>query len=166
MPPRHTKPKSTRNILITAADGQTGHLIAELLLQDDDFSAKFKTLTLLASDPSKCEDLTSEFSKAAIVKYEPGQHAQLVMAMRDASVDTILLIPPAQQDKAERVKELVEAVREVGVRNTILLSSAGCDLAERDKQPNLRQFIDFEQLMMINKGDTSTEAGHSPCIIR
>jgi len=56
--------------------------------------------------------------------------------------------------------------KNAGIPNVVLISSAGCDMAERDAQPRLREFIDIETELMSAKGDTGTETGHSPCIIR
>jgi len=47
-----------------------------------------------------------------------------------------------------------------------LISSVGADLADPQGQPRLREFIDIEQLVLAAKGDPSTKAGHSPCVIR
>lgn len=154
----------SRNLCITAADGQTGHLIAELMLNTPKFANVLSTLTLLAHDASKCADLDGE--GVTVIENPPGSGEVITRALKKAAVDTILLIPPAHLQKLQLAQELDHAVRAAGVKNVILLSSAGCDLAEGDKQPRLREFIDIEAMVMFNKGDTSTEAGHSPCIIR
>lgn len=153
-----------RKLCITAADGQTGHLVAELILTDEEFSSSIEKLTLIAMDTKKCSDLKAH--GAAIVQHDPGKKQELVDALKNSGADTIFLIPPAVQDKLEITRELVEALREVGVPNVVLLSAVGCEYAERDKQPRLREFIDLEAMVLENKGDTSTETGHSPCIIR
>ena len=160
--------KPTRNLAITTADGQSGHLIAELILSDTEFSSKLASLTLLALDPSKCTDLEAEAEsselKLTVVKHTSGK--ALVKILQDASVDTIMLIPPAHKDKLDLTTAMIEATKEAGVKNVVLLSSAGADLAEREKQPRLREFIDIEQMVLETKGLTSTDAAHSPCIIR
>lgn len=62
--------------------------------------------------------------------------------------------------------ELIAATRRAGVQNVCLIGSAGADLATMEKQPRLREFVDFEQEVLKTKGDTGTEMGHSPVIIR
>jgi hypothetical protein len=42
----------TRNICITAADGHTAFLIAELILTNDDFSSKVDSVSVLSLHPS------------------------------------------------------------------------------------------------------------------
>ncbi|KAJ7575674.1 hypothetical protein C8J56DRAFT_1062904 [Mycena floridula] len=154
---------SPRNICLTAADGQTGHLIAELLLSLPDFSTKITSLTCLAADPDSCVDLAE--LGATIVQYTLGQPQSLVKVLK--KVDTVMLIPPSVTQKVAVMQELVDAVRVANITNVVLLSAAGCDLAERDKQPRLREFVDIEAMVLPLKGDTTTQAsGHSPCIIR
>ncbi|KAF8160062.1 hypothetical protein B0H34DRAFT_706022 [Crassisporium funariophilum] len=151
-----------RNICLTAADGQTGHLIAELLLSHPDFSSKITSVTCLATDPDSCNDLAE--LGAIVLPYAPGQPQYLVDCLK--KVDTMMLIPPSVAQKVAIVQELVQAAQAADVNNIVLLSAAGCDLAERDKQPRLREFIDIEGMVLPLKGDTSTQTGHSPCIIR
>jgi len=152
------------NICLTSADGQTGHLIAELLLTDNNFKSKVRSLTLVALDSSKCADL--EKLGALVVPMDPADPDALLEALVNSGADRVMLIPPAKSNKMELVDIMLDVTRKAGIKNTVLLSSAGADLAERDKQPMLREFIDMEAKLMWNKGDTSTEAGHSPCIIR
>jgi hypothetical protein len=42
----------SRKLIITAVDGQTGNLIAQLLLTDSDFLNKIAEITGLAMNPS------------------------------------------------------------------------------------------------------------------
>ncbi|KAA6414447.1 MAG: hypothetical protein FRX48_01196 [Lasallia pustulata] len=153
-----------RNICITAADGQTGHLIAELLLTDDHFKKHFDTVTCLALDPSKCKDL--EKLGAHVVAHEPGRVSKMANVLKKMGVDAIMVIPPTHVDKFDITHELITATKKAGVPNVCFLSSAGCDLADPQKQPRLREFIDLEQLILAAKGDASTAAGHSPVVIR
>ncbi|KAF8147865.1 hypothetical protein B0H34DRAFT_680048 [Crassisporium funariophilum] len=153
---------SQRNICLTAADGQTGHLIAELLLSHPDFSSKITSLTCLALNPEDCSDLTD--LGANVIQHTPGQPQQLIPHLQ--RVDTVMLIPPSSPQKVAISAEMVEAVKAAGVANVVLLSAAGCDFAERDKQPRLREFVDIEGMVMPLKGDESTPAGKSQCIIR
>jgi len=92
----------------------------------------------------------------------------LVKELKDAKIDTLLLIPPARKDKMHLSKTLVEAAKHAkSVTNLVLLSSAGCDVAERHTQPRMREFIDLETMAMQPKSMAETgDTGHSPCIIR
>lgn len=157
----------TRNIAITAVDGHTGSLIAELILSDDTFKRKVSSVTGLAldADSQNCHDLRE--LGVEIVPYSPGRDSkQVVKALKDAKIDAICLIPPAHKDKLDITLELIEVAKKADVPNVCLLSSAGCDIAERDKQPRLREFIDIEAQVLATKGDASTSTGHSPVIIR
>ncbi|KAI0142693.1 hypothetical protein GGR57DRAFT_485794 [Xylariaceae sp. FL1272] len=62
--------------------------------------------------------------------------------------------------------ELVTAAKKADIPNVLLISSAGCDYADGNKQPRLREFIALESLHLETKGDPSTKAGQSPCVIR
>jgi hypothetical protein len=159
---------SSRKICITAADGQTGRLTAELLLSDSKFSKKFASLTLLAMDPDKCSELKEMGGdKVHVVPYTADEK-ELLKTMKTEDCDTMFLIPPAHKDKFGIVKHLVSVAGKLkSVQNIVFLSSAGCDVAEREKQPSIRQFIDMEALVMHAKGETEMgSTGHSPCIIR
>jgi hypothetical protein len=157
----------TRNVCITSADGQTGFLIAELLLTGKDFAGKIDSLVGLAMDPSspKAAELVS--LGATVVPHNPGRERDVVAALKKTGCDTLCLIPPAHPSKFDISMELANAAMKSGtVQNVLLISSAGCDYAERDKQPRLREFIDIESLVLSTKGDASTKLGHSPCVIR
>jgi len=159
---------SDRKICITAADGQTGHLTAELLLSNEKFSKKFASLFLLAMDPEKCHELKEMGgSRVNVIPYVPDRH-KLMEALKAANCDTMFLIPPGHKDKFAVLKSVIECAGKLkSLQNVILLSSAGCDVAERDKQPSIRQFIDMETLLMRQKSEPATgSTGHSPCIIR
>ncbi|KDQ64266.1 hypothetical protein JAAARDRAFT_52240 [Jaapia argillacea MUCL 33604] len=154
----------SRKLCITSADGQTGHLVAELILTDPNFSSKIAELTCLTLHPEKCKDLAEQ--GAVVVPFKPRDHKGLVASLKKSGADTIFVIPPAHKDKVKLAKEMIMATREAGVKNAVLLSSAACDLAEVDVQPRLREFVDIEALFMESKGLDTTDAGHSPCIIR
>jgi len=154
----------SRSVCITAADGQTGHLIAELLLTDDAFTSNLQSVTCLSLHPDRCQDLAD--LGASIVPHTPGDLSAIVQALQDSGADTILLIPPAHEQKLKLAEEMIIATRQAGLKNPVLLSSAACDLAEADEQPRLREFIKIETLFMESKGLPDTEAGTSPCIIR
>ena len=155
----------SRNLIITTGEGQTGHLIVELLLSDPQFSDKLKALHVTTFNPEH-PHITEMADRVSVIPAVPGKKDELVKSMKDANADTIMIIPPSVENKLEVTKEMIEATKEAGIPNVVLLSSAGCDLAERDTQPRLREFVDIETLVMQSKGDTETETGHSPCIIR
>ncbi|KAI0351198.1 NAD-P-binding protein [Trametes cingulata] len=157
--------KSTRKILITAGEGQTGRLIIDLLATDDDYVNKYEELTALVFS-EQAKSVLQEYDTVKTVVYDPNDEEMLVKTM--SMVDTCLLIPPARKDKAKITRSLLEAAKKAKTaQNLVLLSSAGADYAERDKQPRLREFIDLEALAMQPKGDPATgDTGHSPCVIR
>lgn len=155
-----------RKIIITAADGQTGHLTADLLLTDDELKAKHSGVTLMCGNVSRCDDLVEYGPNIVPIDYEEDSVEDLVSKMEDAGADTIYLIPPASGKKMEFLEKMLEAAKQANIPNVLFLSSAGCDLAERETQPHLREFIDMEKMVMETKGDTTTQTGHSPVIIR
>lgn len=156
----------SRKVCISAVDGQTGFLIAELLLTSPDFSNKVDAVVGLALHPHspKCKEL--EKLGATIIPHKPGKEREMVKTLKESGADTVCLIPPTHKDKYDITVELVNATKKAGVPNVCLLSSAGADMASAEKQPRLREFIDIEQLVMSAKGDPNTETGHSPVVIR
>lgn len=156
----------SRNVCVTAVDGNTGFVTAELLLTDENFSKEFSSVTGLALNPDaeRCRDLAQLGAK--IVPCKLGKLDELVGSLQSAKADTICVIPPAHGDKVQITSEFIEAAKKANVPNAVFLSAAGCDLAERDKQPRLREFIDLETRFMQTKGDASTRAGYSPVVIR
>lgn len=157
---------SHRNVCITAAEGQTGYLIAELLLTNEDFSKKVDSVTALTMNPNADNVKQLKSMGAKIVPHKPGRERDMVKTLSQTKCDALCLIPPANKDKYDIVAELVRAAKKAHIPNVCFLSSAACDLAERDKQPRLREFIDLETLVMTPKGDHATRLGQSPCIIR
>ena len=156
----------SRKLCITAVDGNTGFLIAELLLSDQRFSKKIAEVTGLSLHPngSRAKELANMGVK--IVPHKPGRVRDMANTLKQTGADTICLIPPAHKDKFDITVELVEAAKQAKVQNVLFLSSAGCDLADEKKQPRLREFIELETLVMSTKGDPSTLTGHSPVVIR
>lgn len=155
-----------RNVCVTAIDGQTGFLIAELLLKNENFKKKIDSLTGLALDPSSAKAKELQSLGAVIAPHKPGREREMVATLKKTGCDTVCLVPPARKDKFDITIELANAAKKAGVSNVLLISSAGCDYAERDKQPRLREFIDLESVVLSAKGDPSTPLGHSPCVIR
>ncbi|KAK4641029.1 hypothetical protein QC762_608780 [Podospora pseudocomata] len=156
----------TRNVCITAVDGQTGFLIAELLLKEERFKKQITSLSGLSLDPTSAKAKELESLGAVIVPHNPGREREMVNALKKIGCDTICLIPPAKEDKFDICVELTNAAKKAGVQNVLLISAAGCDYAERDKQPRLREFIDLEALVLAEKGNADVALGHSPCVIR
>lgn len=86
-------PLSRRHILVTAGEGQSGRAIIECLLQGADFQGKFAQVTaLIFSDEDK--DLKSMGAK--VLAYEEIK-GSLATELKNANVDTIMLIPPARK---------------------------------------------------------------------
>lgn len=156
----------SRNVCITAIDGQTGFLIAELLLSNPDFSKKVDSVVGLSLHPTaaKCKELTK--LGASIVPHKPGKVRDMVKTLKETGCDTLCLIPPTHKEKYDITVELVEAAKKASVPNVLFISSVGCDLADAQHQPRLREFIDLETLVMSSKGDSSTSTGTSPVVIR
>ncbi|KAA8903282.1 hypothetical protein FN846DRAFT_62753 [Sphaerosporella brunnea] len=157
----------SRNLVVTYGEGQTGHLIIDLLLSDENFSKAVKSLHVMTCNPEHeyIKELDGN-EKASVIACTPGDVDAMSKSLKDSGADTILLIPPAVDKKLEAVKEMVEATKKAGIANMVLLSSAGADMAERDKQQKLREFVDIEVEVMKSKEDTTTAAGHCPCLIR
>jgi hypothetical protein len=156
-----------RNVCITAADGQTGFLIAELLLTDDTFKSEVDSVTALTLHPSSAHAKELHKLGAKVVPHKPGREKEVTQLLKETGCDTICLIPPAHEDKFDITMEMIQAAKKSQtVQNVLFISTAGADLAEREKQPRLREFVDLETAVMSAKGDTSTPLGHSPCILR
>jgi len=155
-----------RNVCITAVDGQTGFLIAELLLREGKFYKQIDSLTGLALDPASPKAKELEELGAKIAAHEPGRVRDVAAVLKEVKCDTLCLVPPAHKDKYDISIELVNAAKKAGVANVLLISSAGADYADPKKQPRLREFIDIESAVLASKGDHSVPLGHSPCVLR
>jgi hypothetical protein len=156
----------TCNICITAGDGHTGFLIAELILTDANFSKMVDSVSVLSLHPTSARSKELIQLGAKVILHKPGREREMIKTLKESGCDTICVIPPAYKEKYDITAELITATKKVNVPNVLFISSAGADLAERDKQPHLRQFVDLETLVMAAKGDSNTSTGHSPCIIR
>ncbi|KAI1263312.1 hypothetical protein F5Y18DRAFT_429400 [Xylariaceae sp. FL1019] len=157
----------SRNVCITAAEGNTGFAIGELLLKKQNpFARKVDSVIGLTLNPDapRAKELAS--LGAEIVAHKPGRERDMVKALKDTGCDTLCLVPPAHKDKMDISAELVRAAKKADIPNVLLISSAGCDYAEAEKQPRLREFIALESLHLEAKGDPSTQTGQSPCVIR
>ncbi|KAB2569054.1 NAD(P)H azoreductase [Lasiodiplodia theobromae] len=155
-----------RNICLTAADGQTGFLIAELLLTHSDFSSKIDSLTALTMHLAspKAKELSELGAK--VILHKPGRAREMAAALKSTGADTLALIPPAHPEKRDITMELVQAARRAGITNVLLLSSAGADMADPQRHPRLREFVELEAAVLAQKGDPDVPLGHSPCVIR
>ncbi|KAF5020741.1 hypothetical protein F66182_7243 [Fusarium sp. NRRL 66182] len=158
--------KISRKVCVTAVDGNTGFLIAELILKNRDFSRKVGGVVGLTLYPDSDKAKELESLGATIVPHKPGRLRIMADTLKDTGCDTVCLVPPAHEHKLEISEELVHAAKRADVPNVLLISSAGCDYAERGKQPRPREFIDLETLVMEAKGDPDVSAGTSPCILR
>jgi uncharacterized protein YbjT (DUF2867 family) len=156
---------STRNILVTAGEGQTGRLLIDLLVTDETYRSKYQSLTALVFSEEAAEIL-SEYDEVQVLVYDPSDKETLLESMK--AIDTCMLIPPARKDKARITRTLLEMAQAAQtVTNLVFLSSAGCDFAEHSKQPRLREFIELEALALQPKSDPKTgDTGHSSCVIR
>ncbi|TVY46740.1 Prestalk A differentiation protein A [Lachnellula occidentalis] len=156
----------SRNVCIAAVDGQTGFLIAELLMTDKQFSSKVDSVCGLSLHPTsaKCKELQK--LGVTIIPHKPGKVKEMAATLKDSGADALCIIPPTHKDKFDITMELVTAGKRAGVPNVCLVSSAGADMADAKKQPRLREFIDIEQLVMEAKGDAKTQTGHSPVVVR
>jgi hypothetical protein len=156
----------SRKVCITSVEGQTGFLIAELLLTDKHFQSQLDSVACLTMDPSSAKAKELQTLGATVTAHVPGRERAVAAALTKTGCDTLCLVPPARADKLDVAAELAAAAKKAGVRNVLLISAAGCDYAERDKQPRLREFIDLEAMVLSAKGDPSSALGHSPCVIR
>ncbi|KAH6874548.1 hypothetical protein B0T10DRAFT_586092 [Thelonectria olida] len=156
----------SRKICITAVDGQTGFLIAELILKNRDFTRKIDSVVGLTLNPKSDRAQELQGLGATIVTHVVGRVRAMTKTLKDTGCDTLCLVPPAHEDKFDICSELAHAAKKANVINVCLISSAGCDYADPRKQPHLREFIDLENLVLEAKGDVSTATGGSPCVIR
>lgn len=156
----------SRKLCVTAVDGQTGFLIAELILKHRDFSRKVDSVVGLTLHPDSEKVKELQGLGATIVAHKPGRVREMTKSLKDTKCDTICLVPPAHKHKFDICTELVTAAKKAGVTNVCFISAAACDYADPRRQPRLHEFIDLEVLVMESKGDPSTQTGHSPCIIR
>src|SRR5688572_27069128 len=97
----------SRNICVTAVDGHTGHLIAELLLTDPNFKAQSDSVAGLSLHPhaQHCKEL--EKLGAKIIPHKPGRMKEMVNTLKQTGADTLCLIPPAHTDKFDITVELI-----------------------------------------------------------
>ena len=105
----------TRKICITAVDGNTGFLIAELILKNREFSKKADAVIGLALDPNSAHSEELKEAGASIVPHVPGRVGQMTKSLQKTGCDTICLVPPAHKDKMDMTEELVEAAKRAGV---------------------------------------------------
>jgi len=156
----------SRRVCVTAAEGHTGYLIAELLRTDEYFASSIDSVVGFALNPdhTHCRELAG--MGVTIVRHTPGQLKDVTSALQSTGADTLCLIPPAHTQKNEITSELIQAAKNANIPNICFISAAGCDIAERDKQPRLREFIDLEAQLLTSTGDPSTVTGHSQVVIR
>jgi predicted glycosyltransferase len=89
-------PPSTRKILITAGEGQTGRLLIELLATHADYKSKYAGLSALVFSEEAKQALTEfETVLEKILVFDPSDEQALVQGMEE--IDTVMLIPPARK---------------------------------------------------------------------
>lgn len=89
----------SRKLCITAVDGQTGHLIAELLLTEPKFSKCFASVVGMTMDPEHEHAQHLESLGATIIPHQPGSERAMTKQLKTMGVDAICLIPPTHPDK-------------------------------------------------------------------
>ncbi|GKT50137.1 uncharacterized protein ColSpa_10318 [Colletotrichum spaethianum] len=140
-----------RKLCITAVDGQTGFLIAELILKHRGFSRKIDSLVGLSLHPQSDRAKELRSLGATIVHHVPGRELFMVKTLKDTGCDTLCLVPPTHEEKYEISVELVHATKKANIQNVLLISSVGCDYTNAKNQPRLREFIDIEKLALEAK---------------
>ncbi|TEA15640.1 hypothetical protein C8034_v001480 [Colletotrichum sidae] len=128
----------SRNVCITAVDGQTGSLIAELILKNRDFSRKVDSVVGLSLNPQSPRAQELRDMGVSIFHHAPGKERAMVTSLKETGCDTICLIPPAHEEKFDITVELINAAKKADIPNVLFISSAGCDYADPLKQPRLR----------------------------
>jgi hypothetical protein len=87
-------PATERKILVTAAEGQTGRLVVDLLATHEDYVEKYASLmALVFSEEAKA--LLEEYEDVEVIVFDPKNEKALVESME--MVDTCMLIPPARK---------------------------------------------------------------------
>ncbi|KAH7308314.1 hypothetical protein BKA65DRAFT_559796 [Rhexocercosporidium sp. MPI-PUGE-AT-0058] len=89
----------SRNICISADDGQTGFLIVEPPLTDKTFSSK----------------LDSKFG-ASIIPHKQGKVSDKAATLRESGADTLCIIPPTHKAKFDITMELVATDKKARVQ--------------------------------------------------
>ncbi|KAK5653920.1 hypothetical protein OQA88_7845 [Cercophora sp. LCS_1] len=112
--PKEKRETTSRNICITSADGQTGFLIAELLLSNDQFRSKITSVTCLVLDPSSPKAKELERLGAATIAHKHGREREVVAALKKTGCDTLCPVPPAHKDKLDTAIELANAAKKAG----------------------------------------------------
>jgi hypothetical protein len=89
----------SRNVCISAIDGQTDFLIAELLLSNQTFSGKVNSVCGLTLHPisAKCKELQK--LGVTIIPHKPGKVKDMAATMKESVADALCIIPPAHKDK-------------------------------------------------------------------
>ena len=86
--------KSSRKILITAGEGQTGRLVIDLLATNEEYTHKYQELTALVFSEA-AKSVLDEYESVKVAVFDPSDEEALVRCME--AVDTCLLIPPARK---------------------------------------------------------------------
>src|SRR4051812_396449 len=121
----------TRNICISAGDGNTAFTIAELILTDNNFKSKIDSLSVLSLHPESAKAKELQQMGAKIIPHHPGKQEELAQIMQESGCDTVCVIPPAHAKKVALTSELITATKKADIPNILFISSVGADLAER-----------------------------------
>jgi hypothetical protein len=97
----------SRNLCITAVDGQTAYLIAELVATNPQFSNKVDSITGLSLDPHSSKYQALKKLGVDIAHHVPGGEKQLIEVLKKSDADTICVIPPTHVDKYQITLELI-----------------------------------------------------------
>ncbi|ENH68225.1 hypothetical protein FOC1_g10000538 [Fusarium oxysporum f. sp. cubense race 1] len=120
------------------------------------FIRKVDSIMALTMDPSSPEAKELQSMGANVVQHVLGCQREVIKVIKDTGCDTICLIPPAHPNKFDISAELVNAAAMSNVANVCLIN----------RQPQLQEFIDLESLTLSAKGNSATQLGHSPVVIR
>ena len=72
--------KSTRKILITAGEGQTGRLIIDLLVNDNDYANRYEEHTALVFSES-AKNVLEGYDTVKVLVFDPDDEGLLVKSM-------------------------------------------------------------------------------------
>jgi hypothetical protein len=123
----------SRKVCISSIDGQTGFLIAELLLSSLTFSGKVVAICGLSLYPASANCKELQKLGVNIIAHKPGKVKDMAATLRESGADALCIIPPAHKDKFDITIELVAASKKACVPNICLVSSAGADMADAEK---------------------------------
>ncbi|KAI8826981.1 uncharacterized protein EV422DRAFT_512177 [Fimicolochytrium jonesii] len=128
------------NILVTTAESRT----ADAILAE--FNRKYHNLTdmhMCAQISPNVETKEREYDNVKLITCDPAEASceELCQAMQN--MDTVILIPPASENKVEVAKKLMDCAMKCNVKNCVVLSDCCAELAPDAKQ--YRKFVEIEK---------------------